>query len=925
MKRYFLFLVFSLCTLGVMQAQRPNYTQNPNCIGLKNPSNFVVTGGAGQTSWKGYTGEKGSVESTCTAPGLIPGTTLTAVQASDLETVVGGSTCDYQVSSTPSLSKNIDNQPDYQKRFVIKGPGNDNETQNRLSYLPPDTSFHTSIRLGNYCGNHLFEMLTYEMTVNPKNALLTIWYALSLQNGQHSSSQNPEFAITVEKRVGNNWVLASGDTLCYIRPTPAGSNTNVDPFYVASTGTHTGASYSCNVYLPWQKVIVNLSKLQYQTVRIKIAAGDCSQSQHYALCYIAGECQPMELTANGCAAGESESVARIAAPKGAISYAWYRSKNGPLTGDEVNNAANYELIENQTDSILNTVVSNFVRRSDGDTLTQNTFRCKMTTQMNESYPVVTYLPVTVGNTKPALVVDSVLGCNANITLRDLSYTPFHNNDTQLVDTSLTKWYFYSTPNPTAASLVDSALGGHASHTYPTGGNYSVKVRTRTVGANCWNEKTVAIRTIKNPVPRVNISRNDICEGDTIIISDITTGSGYHRWTVGDSTFNSPTQAIRFSFDTITDITLLTRGSQFYVADTTGDGITEHVYCYSDTTFRINVGKYPELTVLGDTIVCNGDHSDVQVNSTVENCDFDWYYVMGGTSPAVENTSHLATTITQDRTYFVKVTSPLGCVTWDSINLYLVKPDLQTDKDRICTGDTVTLTAGKAAYFEWSSNPPDPDLNGQSTESEIKVSPKETTVYSVIGHGTNGCGATALTQKITVYPYPILHVSLTPDYIDSENPSVQFSDLSENSSASLWNFGNGNTSSTRTVVFTFTDLSQDSILVSLVSSNPLGCSRDTSFYVPVGIFAVWFPNAFTPRLETNNIFKPYTANLLDDYQLYVYDREGILIFSSNNIEKGWDGKYKGKDCKEGTYVYITTYRRSGERRVLSQKGTVTLIR
>ena len=109
MKRYFLLLVFSLCTLGVMQAQRPNYTQNPNCIGLKNPSNFVVTGGAGQTSWKGYTGEKGSVESTCTAPGLIPGTTLTAVQASDLETVVGGSTCDYQVSSTPSLSKNIDN------------------------------------------------------------------------------------------------------------------------------------------------------------------------------------------------------------------------------------------------------------------------------------------------------------------------------------------------------------------------------------------------------------------------------------------------------------------------------------------------------------------------------------------------------------------------------------------------------------------------------------------------------------------------------------------------------------------------------------------------------------------------------------------------------------------------------------------------
>ncbi len=885
--------------------------QSAHCMGLKNPTNFVVTGGAANSAWVGYTGNKPdspAQASTCTSLGSTFSTT--PVPAASLATTTGGTTSCYGQTMT-----DINGQPDYTRRFVIKGPGTDALTNNNLSYLPPDTSFHTSIRLGTPCGGHEAEMLCYEFDVTPKNALVTIWYAVSLYKVFHPAAENPEFVIIVEKRSGNQWVRASGDTLCYIKQSPTSTNAMGDFL----TGT------SDNAYLPWNKVIVNLSKLQYQRVRIKIATSDCCWSAHYGYCYFAGECQPMELTANGCAAGESESVARIAAPKGAISYAWYRSKNGPLTGDDVNNAANYELIENQTDSVLNTVVSNFVRRSDGDTLTQNTFRCKMTTKMHDSYPVITYLPVTVGNTKPALVVDSVLGCNANITLRDLSYTPFHNNDTQLVDTSLTKWYFYSTPNPTAASLVDSALGGHASHTYPTGGNYSVKVRTRTVGANCWNEKTVSIRTIKNPVPRVNVSRNDLCSGDTIIISDITTGSGYHRWSIGDSTFNSPTQAIRFSFDTITDITLLTRGSQFYVADTTGDGIAEHVYCYSDTTFRINVGQYPKLTVLGDTIVCNGDHSDVQVNSTVENCDFDWYYVMGGTSPAVENTSHLATTITQDRTYFVKVTSPLGCVTWDSINLYLVKPDLQTDKDRICTGDSVRLTAGRAAYFEWSSNPPDPDLNEQSTSSEITVSPKETTVYSVIGHGTNGCSATALTQKITVYPYPILHVSLTPDYIDSENPSVQFSDLSENSSSSLWNFGNGNTSSTRTVVFTFTDLSQDSILVSLVSSNPLGCSRDTSFYVPVGIFAVWFPNAFTPILETNKIFKPYTANVLEDYQLFIYDRFGSLVFSTNNIEEGWDGTYKGHDCRQGTYVYVATYRRSGVERLMTQKGTVTLIR
>ncbi|MBP5517031.1 MAG: gliding motility-associated C-terminal domain-containing protein, partial [Bacteroidales bacterium] len=323
--------------------------------------------------------------------------------------------------------------------------------------------------------------------------------------------------------------------------------------------------------------------------------------------------------------------------------------------------------------------------------------------------------------------------------------------------------------------------------------------------------------------------------------------------------------------------------------------------------------------------CNGDQSNVTAHSTVDNCTFDWYQILGGSTPVVTDNASLVTNITQDRTYYVKATSPYGCVTWDSINLYLVKPDLHTDKERICTGDTVTLTAGKAAYFEWTSNPPDPALGAQSLNEQIKVSPLETTVYSVVGHGTNGCGATALTQKITVYPYPILKVQLTPDYIDSENPSVQFADLSENSTASLWNFGNGNTSTYRTVVFTFSDLSQDSLLIGLTSSNALGCSRDTTFWVPVGIFAVYFPNAFTPKLETNNIFKPFTANDLTDYELYIYDRTDSMVFSTTEIEKGWDGTYLGHDCKAGSYVYIAKYRRKGEIRVLSQKGTVTLIR
>ncbi len=667
-------------------------------------------------------------------------------------------------------------------------------------------------------------------------------------------------------------------------------------------------------------------------------AGDCSQHGHYGCAYIAGDCQPMKLAANGCAAGETDQVAEIAAPKGAISYEWYRSRTGVLSSPEREDDSYYVPINGNgadTDS-LRVILDHFINLTNPnpqlrDTVTQNTFMCKITTKMNPNVPIVSKIYTDVGNTKPRFDVDTMLACEAFLTLRDRSFTPYvTRQDSDVVDTTLTRWYFYHSTMANPNYLADSAVGGSATHQFPAAGNWCVRVRTFAVDTSCWNEKTVQVRTIKAPVPAIRLERDNICKGDIIALYDETPAPiAYREWIIhrpeGDTTYIPPTSACPVKFDTTTRITLRTRTNEYFKADTNEDGIQERIYCFAEMDTVVHVGKFPVLTVTGDTIVCDGDRSDIYVHSDVNNCRFDWYPAMGGGTPVQENSDHLTTTINQDRRFFVKVTSPNGCVSWDSVDLSLVKPTLDISRDKICVGDTVKLWAGKAAYYEWTCTPYDISFAGQEQNDTIYVMPTETTTYSVIGHGTNGCGATARTQKITVYPYPIMQVGLTPDYIDSENPSVQFADLSENGVTSLWNFGNGNTSSIRTVVFTFQDLSQDSILISLVTGNQLGCTNDTSFYVPVGIFAVWFPNAITPKLETNNIFKPFTANQLEDYNLSIFDRAGNMVFHTEDLEEGWNGTYKGKDCKEGAYVYISTYRRPGVERVLSQKGTVTIIR
>ncbi len=901
--------------------------QNLNCNGLKNPVNFSLYNSPLTGQYTGKLGTKPSSQSNCSS-GALGASFTTDVANSQLATVTSSQSASY-------CGQTLNNDTRFKIMHNTDGPGTggnvgkDPLTNYALPYCPE--GFNSSVRIGNCRISAEAEALYYTMTVNNNNKLVFINYAIVVQAPGHGVSGDPEFVIRVTKQNSNGQWVPISDTLCYVvssTPTSNGGTVNI-----GSDGWHSiGTGYDQIYYRDWNQVVINLAKYYTQTIRIECMIADCSASGHYGYCYIAGDCARMNLDANGCAAGSSTEVATIAAPAGLANYRWYRSNSGVLSGAAREDRNNYSEIVGTAQDTLPIVLNNFIRNNSGiqDTMNQNTFMCEMTSYMDPTKPIISQLYTDVGNMKPSMKADSILQCDASITLYNKSYTPFDGNkDSNKVDSTITHWKFYSTPQPTPQSLVYEADGASVTYQYPAAGNYSAEIITYAYDTSCWNQKTIEFRTIKAPRPRIRFERNDLCAGDTITLYDETQGSAWHQWTIhqptGDTTYVSAGSATRATFTETTAISLVTRTNTRFMVDTNADGVLDSRYCFAQIDTTINVGQYPQLTVHGDTIVCTGDQSDVWVESNVAGCQFDWYSVLHGSTPVAENNSHLITTISEDRTFYVKVTSPFGCESWDSVNLYLVQPSLNTTTDKICTGAPVTLWAGKAARYMWTASPDDPGLVGQETLDSIHVSPSETTTYTVTGYGSNGCSATALSQKISVYPYPIMGVQLTPDYIDSENPSVQFTDVSLNATSSLWNFGGGHTSTTRSVVYTFTDLSQDSLLISLTSYNPLGCSNDTSFYLPVGIFAVWFPNAFTPNLETNKTFRLFTANELTDFELYLYDRHGSLVWQTTNPTDEWDGTYNGHLCNSGSYVYICRYRRAGVERLMSQKGTVTLIR
>lgn len=87
--------------------------------------------------------------------------------------------------------------------------------------------------------------------------------------------------------------------------------------------------------------------------------------------------------------------------------------------------------------------------------------------------------------------------------------------------------------------------------------------------------------------------------------------------------------------------------------------------------------------------------------------------------------------------------------------------------------------------------------------------------------------------------------------------------------------------------------------------------------------VFVPTAFTPD-GLNRIFKPMPYGVPLQLSFSVFNRAGQLMFTSNDWNKGWDGKFNRIRQEPGVYVWYTTYQFENKE-IITIKGTVLLIR
>lgn len=294
------------------------------------------------------------------------------------------------------------------------------------------------------------------------------------------------------------------------------------------------------------------------------------------------------------------------------------------------------------------------------------------------------------------------------------------------------------------------------------------------------------------------------------------------------------------------------------------------------------------------------------------------------SGAIGNTFSLVAV--KDQTFMV-LGNDNGCTGSAIANLIVnplptvtMNPEYDHGCAPFCT-DLKCISTNFIVQFNWFVN----DLLISSTGSIFHHCYDQTGTYKIDLSVTdnNGCKNIKKPIQITVHPKPQADFTFRGK-LTEEDPEVYFTDQSySNISNWFWYFGDGGEADQKNPEHRFKKAGMFNTF--LVVTNDFGCKDTTQKFVHLKeTSAFYIPNSFSPNGDgINDLFYAKSSGVID-FEITIFDRWGEKVFEAMDINKAWDGSYKGKPAKEDTYTWLVKVSLL-EEKARSLSGTVTLIR
>lgn len=148
--------------------------------------------------------------------------------------------------------------------------------------------------------------------------------------------------------------------------------------------------------------------------------------------------------------------------------------------------------------------------------------------------------------------------------------------------------------------------------------------------------------------------------------------------------------------------------------------------------------------------------------------------------------------------------------------------------------------------------------------------------------------------------------------------ISFTVVSDSTIATVqWNFGDpgsGASNTSNAINSNHTFSAAGSYLVTAIVN--LSCGIDTLFDTITVVNCespeplaceLEIPNIFTPNADGINDHFSLKANcVFDQFNYFICNRWGGLVYTASGQNDKWDGKYNGTDCSEGVYFYLVKY-------------------
>ena len=268
----------------------------------------------------------------------------------------------------------------------------------------------------------------------------------------------------------------------------------------------------------------------------------------------------------------------------------------------------------------------------------------------------------------------------------------------------------------------------------------------------------------------------------------------------------------------------------------------------------------------------------------------------------------------------------GCPAKDTVRITVwEKPEIQAPDNKACIGDSVQLNAFSEGVASYSWDPVS-FLSDPAAPNPI-ATPPNSVVYVVSVIYDSVCPPQTDTVKVTmnspavnagddkkIFTGEQTQLDATGATVYSWSPSLGLSD---------------------TTVFNPIAKPDTTTTYVLFAKDDFGCEiSDTIivFVIPT-VFKPAVPDAFTPdNNDLNDKFYVYDiegidGQALESFDLKIFNRWGEIIYESEDITEGWNGKhYKtGKEMEIGVYVWLLNCRTVKGVKFGPVSGNVSLIR